>query len=179
MAIVNVKEILPVFSGFQRSAVLRSRLSGVPMGPKLEKGKVPWLWVGGDDGRLLGLDEWGDWLAGVEWSANTEQQFKIHYKSQKMLYKTRLCKKAPRQKQIRKRAYRSWQEERETMEFLQTVSKGRAPGASWGHQASVCLPCFYHMPHWICCCSGSSPRKQANDNWLIMHHNYSWTLQSC
>lgn len=70
---------LPVFSGFQRSAVLRSRLSGVPMGPKLEKGRAPWLWVGGDDGRLLGLDEWGDWLAGVEWSANTEQKFSILY----------------------------------------------------------------------------------------------------
>lgn len=40
------------------------------MGPKLEKGMAPWLWVGGEDGRLLGLDEWGDWLAGVEWSAN-------------------------------------------------------------------------------------------------------------
>lgn len=47
---------------------LRSRLSGVPMGPKLEKGSEGWLWVGGEEGRLLGLEEWGDWLAGVEWS---------------------------------------------------------------------------------------------------------------
>ena len=24
--------------------------------------------MGGEEGKLLGLDEWGDWLAGVEWS---------------------------------------------------------------------------------------------------------------
>lgn len=60
----------PVLSAFQRSTSRRSRLSGVPIGPKLEKGRVPWLWVGGEEGRLLGLDEWGDWLAGVEWSVD-------------------------------------------------------------------------------------------------------------
>lgn len=47
----------PLLLAFQQSIPLRSRLSGVPMGPKLEKGMAPWLWVGGEDGRLLGLDE--------------------------------------------------------------------------------------------------------------------------
>lgn len=44
------------------------------MGPKLEKGTPPWLWVGGEEGKLLGLEEWGDWLAGVEWSANQRER---------------------------------------------------------------------------------------------------------
>lgn len=53
-------------SVFHRSAVLLSLLSGVPIGPKLENGTELWLCVGGELGRLLGLEEWGDWLAGVE-----------------------------------------------------------------------------------------------------------------
>lgn len=65
---------LPVFSAFQRSVALRSRLSGVPIGPKLEKGSEGWLCVGGEEGRLLGLEEWGDWLAGVEWSDGEQRQ---------------------------------------------------------------------------------------------------------
>lgn len=36
------------------------------MGPKLENGTELWLCVGGELGRLLGLEECGDWLAGVE-----------------------------------------------------------------------------------------------------------------
>lgn len=48
---------LPGLSVFQRSATLRSLLSGVPMGPKLEKGTELWLWVGGELGKLLGLEE--------------------------------------------------------------------------------------------------------------------------
>lgn len=39
----NPKPPTPALSGFQRSTVLRSRLSGVPIGPKLEKGRAPWL----------------------------------------------------------------------------------------------------------------------------------------
>lgn len=44
-------------SVFHRSAVLLSLLSGVPMGPKLENGTELWLCVGGELGRLLGLEE--------------------------------------------------------------------------------------------------------------------------
>lgn len=67
-SILTGTQHLPGLSVFQRSATLRSLLSGVPMGPKLEKGTELWLWVGGELGKLLGLEEWGDWLAGVEWS---------------------------------------------------------------------------------------------------------------
>lgn len=72
-----MKVDLRVFSTFQRSTILLSRLSGVPMGPKLEKGMEPWLCVGGEEGKLLGLDEWGDWLAGVEWSVMEMEKY--HY----------------------------------------------------------------------------------------------------
>lgn len=51
---------------FHRSVSLLSPLSGVPIGPK--PANEFWLWVGGELGKLLGLEEWGDWLAGVEWS---------------------------------------------------------------------------------------------------------------
>lgn len=47
----------PGLSVFHRSPVLLSLLSGVPMGPKLEKGMELWLCVGGELGRLLGLEE--------------------------------------------------------------------------------------------------------------------------
>ena len=49
--------ISPGLSVFHRSAVLLSLLSGVPMGPKLENGTELWLCVGGELGRLLGLEE--------------------------------------------------------------------------------------------------------------------------
>lgn len=42
-------------------------LFGVLMGLKLENGVELWLCVGGELGRLFGLEEWGDWLVGVEW----------------------------------------------------------------------------------------------------------------
>lgn len=45
------------------------------MGPKLEKGMEPWLCVGGEEGKLLGLEEWGDWLAGVEWSVMEMEKY--------------------------------------------------------------------------------------------------------
>ena len=51
------------------------------MGPKLEKGVAAWLWVGGEEGRLLGLEECGDWLAGVDWSVvqnNQQHEMAVH-----------------------------------------------------------------------------------------------------
>lgn len=48
---------LPGLSVFHRSAGRLSLLSGVPMGPKLENGAELWLCVGGELGRLLGLEE--------------------------------------------------------------------------------------------------------------------------
>lgn len=53
----NEDWLSPGLSVFHRSAVLLSLLSGVPMGPKLEKGTELWLCVGGELGRLLGLEE--------------------------------------------------------------------------------------------------------------------------
>jgi hypothetical protein len=49
--------ISPGLSVFHLSAGRLSLLSGVPMGPKLENGAELWLCVGGELGRLLGLEE--------------------------------------------------------------------------------------------------------------------------
>lgn len=49
--------VSPGLSVFHRSAALLSLLSGAPMGPKLENGTELWLCVGGELGRLLGLEE--------------------------------------------------------------------------------------------------------------------------
>lgn len=57
LSVGNKVWISPGLSVFHRSAVLLSLLSGVPMGPKLENGTELWLCVGGELGRLLGLEE--------------------------------------------------------------------------------------------------------------------------
>lgn len=31
--------------------------------------------MGGEEGKLLGLEEWGDWLAGVEWSVMEMEKY--------------------------------------------------------------------------------------------------------
>lgn len=137
----------PVLSAFQRSTTRRSRLSGVPMGPKLEKGMAPWLCVGGEDGRLLGLEEWGDWLAGVEWSANqntADIRAVFPWTWTHFLYLSTGV------------TYLSWQGGRGTRESPRTGSRGTAPGASWEHRAWSWAAGSSRRPDWRCC-SGCTP----------------------
>lgn len=115
------------------------------MGPKLEKGMAPWLWVGGEDGRLLGLDEWGDWLAGVEWSAN-----------QSTVSISRTFRPARMNINHISVTYLSWRGEKGTTGCPQTACRGTSPGAPWERRAWSWAAGFYRRPDWRCC-SGCTP----------------------